>query len=180
MTAGLFSLLTSTFSCARGTSSHDAREWFEQLRLGMSKDEVRTILGEPKLREKLSFPGEYYRFRRGDVVPHDLLRDIPEGIDMWVYQYWVTVADKKELSVFFSQDGRVLGWAKDRGPGEDEKFEHERLTSALEFKLTENEVRKRIGKPDGTAKRPDSLRGLSRELLVDHYWNVSPLAACRT
>jgi hypothetical protein len=152
--------------------------WPARLRIGMSKDEVVAALGLPSDRNKLFFSDDYYYFRRGEVVPYDLLRTISDGTEKWLYPYWINSNTQNFLSVFFSGESKVIGWVKDHSGFTREKYKHEKLTSQLKRDLTETEIRRLLGPPEGFAKRPDKLQEEARELYADHYWST-PLSQGR-
>ncbi len=147
LVASVCTLLTLVSGCL-GMLENRGDKWAAKLRVGMAKSEVETVINVAHTAGTIKASDHDRLFDWGmEVVPYDLSKKVAEGTEVWGYDYWISSNTVFHLNVFFTVDGRVMGWVKPHSAASTDKYKHERLTSQLRKEMKDSGVRKLLGSP---------------------------------
>ena len=155
-----------------GPQSDASDKIVQQLAIGMTREAVLVKLGAPigKSESKSLFD---FRLFGTESYPPDLLFNFSQGEEIWVYAFWITVNHQRAVHVFFSKEGRVIGWLKAHSELSREKYRHEKITARLKSGLGQQAVRTMFGDPQEIV-----YRKLTKDDVVttyaDHFWTDDP------
>ena len=134
----------------------------------MSREDVVAKLGPATKQFELRLLSEVISFGI-EENPSNLFSTLVLGTETWRYTFWVTSNDRRKVQIFFSKDGHVIGWVKDRSAAAIEKYMHERLTMQLKDDMRQLQVRALFGAPQEILHRQISSDDLV-EIYADHFW----------